>query len=1237
MRTDKKDRPETPTPSSQFLKTDGGKTKSNAIEVPSIVLPKGGGALKSIDEKFSVNAVNGTSSFSLPLPFATARGTTPQVGLSYNSGAGNGVFGLGWQLDLPGIKRKTDKALPQYRDDTDTFLLSGAEDLVPAFQQAPDGSFSKDNAGQYIIHEKDSPDHLYRIRYYKPRTEGSFACIERWMGKTGADIKWRVITRENVTTLFGWTAASRIADPADERRILEWFPEFTFDDRGNCTQYIYKKEDDAGFDAVLLHHRNRYSAGKITYTNLYLEKVLYGNTTPYKKFNDPLPAETDYLFQTIFDYGEYNPEAPYNKVNNWDFRKDAFSDYKAGFEIRTTRLCKRILLFHHFKGPAEYNGLVRSCNFEYETTAESGLTFLSSVSIYGYIKKEDGTYTHKHYPPAEFQYQQPEWDTTVKNISVEDLVHAPAGLDEQQYQFIDLFNEGLSGIFTEQANGWYYKHNLGGGHFEQAKLIAPKPSFTGFGKQLQLSDLDADGGKQLINYHSEPRGYFELNDAGSWQPFQTFQRFPNINFNDPNLRFLDLNGDGKPEALITEEQVFTWYGSEGRAGFSSMQRTTNSFDEETGPDIIFAEATQTIFLADMSGDGLSDIVRIRNGEVCYWPNLGYGKFGPKIGMDHAPLFDHPDAFNPAYIRLADIDGSGTADLIYLGRNKFSCWKNICGNAFSLQAFEISGFPEIHDQATITVTDLLGNGVACIVWSSALPDDVGASLQYIDLMRGRKPYLMVGYKNNMGKEVLLSYTASTKYYIDDKLAGKPWITRLHFPIHCISRTETIDHITGHRFVSTYQYHHGYYDHAEQEFRGFGMVEQTDAEHFEHWVKGNATNIVDQELHQEPVITRNWFHTGAFLNRESILNQFAREYWYEEMERQGFAVTHPETPLADARIVAAPGIDPAVITDLSVQEWQEALRACKSMPLRSEVFAHDAPLTGATPEQLKKQLTPYSVATHNCVVELLQPKGQNQHAVFIVKESEAITYSYERNTEDSRISHNLNIALDQYGNVLETAAVVYPRKIADAALPADTTQAQHTGTIIFTQNNLTNDVITEDAYRLRLPAETRTFELKGVEKTGAFYSIADFEQILDTSLEVPYHAIETNPAPRTTQKRLIEHIRSTFYSNNLTGALPLYRLESLAFPFESYQLAYTPALLADIYNGKVSTTTMQDQGKFTHSEGDDSWWIRSGTIQFISAGRNHRYSTTTLLYPTLLYRPLPCSHQSKILRQLLPVDQ
>ena len=441
----------------EFFKPDGGKTKSNAIDVPSVSLPKGGGALKGIDEKFSVNAVNGTSSFSFPLPVSQARGVTPALSVSYNSGSGNGIFGLGWNLNLGSIKRKTDKRLPEYIDaaDSDTFLFSEAEDLVPAFKKDDDGIFLKDEQDEYIIHENDSPDNLFTIQFYLPRTEGLFARIERWSKKDNTEIKWRVITKDNITTLFGWSPNAQLANPNDTTKIYEWLPEFVFDDKGNCCKYVYKKEDDTGFNTLLPHNSNRLKSGNITYTNLYLEKALYANKTPYKNFGDAFPANDDFLLETIFDYGTLTVNDTPDTINDWDFRPDAFSDYKAGFEIRTTRLCKRVLLFHHFKGANEYDGLVRSVNFEYDGSSEPDFTFLRSITSVGYIKKNDGHYSSKKLPALEFEYQQHEWNATVNTISTDALVHAPAGIDEPPYQFVDLFNEGLSRILTEQAKGWY--------------------------------------------------------------------------------------------------------------------------------------------------------------------------------------------------------------------------------------------------------------------------------------------------------------------------------------------------------------------------------------------------------------------------------------------------------------------------------------------------------------------------------------------------------------------------------------------------------------------------------------------------------------------------------------------------------------------------------------------------------------------------------------------------------------
>ena len=1191
--------------SPQSLNTEGGKSKSNTIEMPSISLPKGGGAIKGIDEKFTVNSANGTASFSIPLPVSAARGVSPALNLNYNSGAGNGIFGLGWSLSLSSIKRKTENGLPKYLDaaDSDTLLFSEAEDLVPEFKKHPDGSFETDIKGDYVIHEKNSPDNLCLIRYYKPRIEGIFARIERWTVKISGHIKWRVITSDNVTTLFGWSDNSRIFDPQDERKVFEWLPEFVFDDKGNCAHYIYKKENADGFLSSLLHNSNRLNNGQITYTNTYLEKVLYGNISPYKKFEDVFPDMNDYLFSTVFDYGEYNPESPFEKIKDWNFRPDAFSYYKSGFEIRTTRLCKRVLLFHHFKGPNEYEGLVSSLNFSYETNSEEDFAFLKSIISFGYIKKTDGSYSKRSIPPMTFEYQSHDWNQTVKSIDSKDLVHAPVGLDEQQYQFTDLFNEGLAGILTEQATGWYYKHNLGNGEFEQAKLITPKPSFSGLGVRWQLAEIAADGHKQLVSYNAKPAGFFELDDNNEWKRFKAFKSLPNIDYDDPNTRMLDLNGDGMPEIVLSEDDAFTWYTSEGRDGYSYARKTYKSYDEELGPHIVFSDAEQSVFLADMSGDGMTDIVRIRNGEVCYWPNLGYGKFGAKVSLDNSPVFDHQDLFNPAYIRLADIDGSGTTDIIYLGKNKFTCWKNLCGNSFNPTPFEIDTFPDIHLHSEITVTDLLGNGVACIVWSSLLSKDSHAPLRYIDLMNSKKPHILISYKNNLGKEVNLEYTPSTKFYIDDKKAGKPWITKLHFPIQCISKSITEDKVSGYKFINQYKYHHGYYDHAEKEFRGFGMVEQTDAETFEHWKKSNASNIVEEPLHQEPVVSKTWIHTGAFLRKDEIINQFKDDYWYKEMANEGFPVTHFESDLPDAIIVGAPGIDSSMIDKLSAQELQEAIRACKGMNLRHETFALDAEKNGNTEDAKIKELTPFSVSANNFIIELIQPKGNNQHAIFVVKESEAIIYNYDRNYKDPRVDHKLNIKLDQYGNVLESAAIVYPRFLIDPSLPIETQQEQGKTLISYTKNQFTNDVISDDAHLLRLPSEVKTFELKGVTKVGVYFTSKDFKDILSDlrSDSALYH--ETNK-PLTigkAQRRIVEHVRSIYLKNDLTGPLALHQLESLAIPFESYQLAYTPELITDIFGTKVNDAIL-DEGKFSHSEGDNNWWIRSGTVQFLQGAEN-----------------------------------
>src|SRR5215470_5864726 len=156
------------------------KAQPVAGSAPSISLPKGGGAIRGMGEKFAANPVTGTGAMTVPLATSPGRaGFGPQLALSYDSGAGNGPFGLGWSLSLPAITRKTDKGLPQYRDaeESDVYILSGAEDLVPSLKQGDQGKWVQDEF------ERDG----YKVKRYRPRIEGLFARIERWTNKDSGE------------------------------------------------------------------------------------------------------------------------------------------------------------------------------------------------------------------------------------------------------------------------------------------------------------------------------------------------------------------------------------------------------------------------------------------------------------------------------------------------------------------------------------------------------------------------------------------------------------------------------------------------------------------------------------------------------------------------------------------------------------------------------------------------------------------------------------------------------------------------------------------------------------------------------------------------------------------------------------------------------------------------------------------------------------------------------------------
>jgi len=958
------------------------------INTPS--LPKMGGAIQSIGKGWGGVGTTGAASLELPLPISPGRGFAPALGLGYSSDVGNSPFGIGWHLTANAITLRTTKGVPAYTGN-DIVTGPGGDMWMPERSDG-DGSVISRNVTRYngidlVVQHKV-------VRYW-PRVEGAFSLIEHWSTATDASGFFLIHGADGSLHIYGKTPDSRRADPADPLRVGAWMIDESLNTRGEHIVYQYKAETDAPAPPQLRDYR----------AQRYLKCVYYGNAKAhphlYAWVTDSWKAE-QWHFHLLFDYGERSTTletAPtYAETQPWPVRSDPFWNYSYGFELGTQRLCRQVLMFHHFpKELGDTPVLVQRLLLEHRANP-LGYNHLTAAHIQAY----DALGQVESRPPMEFSYNACELDP--KHPGWAQFPDMPGLNDGQFYQLVDLYGEGLPGVLCLYDQAWYYREPLrcdSGGDdvcYSDWKRLENIPvADSSKAIHQSLTDLTGDGKLDWVIAMPGMHGFFTLGPDRDWSNYVPFKAFPN-EFLHSMSRLTDLVGDGLSDLALIGTNSVRLYANRREHGFADGVDVPHRYklpdgDDDELPSLLHTQ-TEVVAFADLLGSGQQHLVRIRHNEVKVWPNLGRGRFGKGFVLCALP-FTYSE-FNAAQVLLADLDGSGAADLIYLEPKRLRVFMNHAGSGFEQSSVDLP-WPQgvLYDRLTqVSTADLQGLGCSSLIVT--VPYMAPRHWRY-DFVKA-KPYLVNRTCNNMGSSSGVTYRSSAQEWLDEKnqqhAAGiENPISQLPMALHVVKQQTQHDDITGNTLTQGFSYRGGYYDRFEREFRGFRLLTQTDTE---------ATQAERATAgFTAPILSKTWFHTG-----EDI-----------DPSRDGYYTGDPSAVALQPTLLHDHAAQPIESPDEDLQ--REIARCLSGRVLRSEVYAaDDDPATAV----------PYAVQESRVAVRVLRPKGEhNPYAVVQPLDLESIIYQYEPDIADDPLcQHTLNLEWDEYGSVIHGFTVHYARR-------------------------------------------------------------------------------------------------------------------------------------------------------------------------------------------------------------------
>ena len=602
------------------------------------------------------------------------------------------------------------------------------------------------------------------------------------------------------------------------------------------------------------------------------EKVVsvHGDVATYSYLAD---GTQRYLSE--IDYGRAGAP-PARVMLRYEARPDPLPDGRATFLVTTALRLAEIDTFVE-------DTPVRTTKLSYDD--KSGLSRLESAQTCA----ADGTTC---FPALSLTVSQPVLTQATP------LQIGPPGvwLGDPDTALLDVDGDSLPDVVQVTSTGTTWWPNLGASGFGAGRPVSAAPGVNLSSAGVALQDMDGDGRADLL---------FALGaTGGDGMAYATFavdgglvslaagtalSSPTSLPPAGPSVRWLDLDGDGRVDALQANQGGWTAWFNLGNGQLSSGTSLTP-------PQVGLSFEDPTVRLADMNGDGLIDLVQLQSGVARVFLNVGFGAFAAPVTLSGAPDVGGDDL----RLMLGDADGDGLADVFYVAPGRLSIWRNLGGQGFGPEV-AVVGAPDYDPiSTTVRVADLLGRGVHGIVYAGG---QAGVPfLWFFDPTAGVRPNLITGIDNGVGGTRSVSFQSSADQMLQAAAQGAPFTNVVPFPVQVVADVRQTDGVSPPQ-EERHLYRDPYWNPAERQFEGFGQ----------------STGQALGDAHTAEVQTVVTLHTGEGEDL-ALVGKIATQ---EARAADGTLLQRTRTnwvAQAVAAGVTGPGSAFAAATEELVEEWE-----------------------------------------------------------------------------------------------------------------------------------------------------------------------------------------------------------------------------------------------------------------------------------------------------------------------------